>query len=255
MTLAEKIIDTIYAGIPRIQPDKKTTKQVKLIAHRGAHDQKEGIIENTLGAFENARKLGCWGIELDVQTTQDKEFIVHHDPTLKRLWGIDKAIANLSFKEVRSLVPEIQSLREVIKRYSPSMKLFIELKKPFNAEEKLISILEPMQPCKDYYLLTLDESIFASMKYIDRRAMLLVAVFNNTKDYCQRCLEKGYGGVLGHYLLLTQHICQNLWAAGRYVGTGFIDSRSVLYREINRDIPWLFTNNSKKMMSILKSLN
>lgn len=56
------------------------------IAHRGLHDKDKGIIENSRAAFEAAITRG-FGIECDLQMTEDGEAVVFHDPELKRLTG------------------------------------------------------------------------------------------------------------------------------------------------------------------------
>ncbi|MDN5864907.1 MAG: hypothetical protein L0I62_06785 [Gammaproteobacteria bacterium] len=52
---------------------------MKLIAHRGGSGLR---VENTLGAFAHAIKLGAAGAELDVHLSRDGEVVVHHDDVL-----------------------------------------------------------------------------------------------------------------------------------------------------------------------------
>jgi glycerophosphoryl diester phosphodiesterase len=52
---------------------------MKIIAHRGGAGYRP---ENTLSAFENALKLGCYGAELDVHLTKDRKVVVHHNSSL-----------------------------------------------------------------------------------------------------------------------------------------------------------------------------
>lgn len=47
-----------------------------VIAHRGASAYEP---ENSLAAFRAAREMGADGVELDVQTTADGGFVIHHD--------------------------------------------------------------------------------------------------------------------------------------------------------------------------------
>src|SRR5215208_2222472 len=54
------------------------------IAHRGLHDAKRGIIENTRSAFA-AAMASNYAIECDVQLAADGEAVVFHDDTLDRL--------------------------------------------------------------------------------------------------------------------------------------------------------------------------
>jgi glycerophosphoryl diester phosphodiesterase len=51
------------------------------IAHRGARAYAP---ENTLAAFEKAKRLGCQMFEIDVHQAKDGELIVHHDDQLTR---------------------------------------------------------------------------------------------------------------------------------------------------------------------------
>ncbi|HYZ44756.1 MAG TPA: glycerophosphodiester phosphodiesterase family protein, partial [Xanthobacteraceae bacterium] len=54
------------------------------LAHRGLHDDAQGIIENTMSAFA-AAVAGHYGIECDLQISGDGEAMVHHDDALGRL--------------------------------------------------------------------------------------------------------------------------------------------------------------------------
>jgi glycerophosphoryl diester phosphodiesterase len=222
-----------------------------LIAHRGAHNSKQGIRENTLKAFEMAKNVGCWGIEFDLRLTADKVLVVHHDATLNRLWGHKEAIADLNFNELRSLVPEVPSLEEVVQAYAHKLHLFIELKIPLEDERILVRALEDLSPEKDYHLLTLNSMIFHSLSQIPKSALLLVASSHNIGAFCTLSLEENYGGVLGHYLLLRTKTINKLNAAQKIVGVGLVDSKYSLYRELNRGIHWLFTNCAADMQFLL----
>jgi glycerophosphoryl diester phosphodiesterase len=50
--------------------------------HRGSPDPTGGVRENTLEAFDRARRLGADGVELDVRMTADGALAVHHDPVI-----------------------------------------------------------------------------------------------------------------------------------------------------------------------------
>ena len=57
-------------------------------AHRGLHNEAEGIPENSMGAFARAVAEG-YGIELDVHLSRDGEAVVFHDDNLRRMCGVD----------------------------------------------------------------------------------------------------------------------------------------------------------------------
>lgn len=52
---------------------------IEVIAHRGASAD---ALENSLAAFRRAGALGADGIELDIHSTLDGAFVVHHDPAV-----------------------------------------------------------------------------------------------------------------------------------------------------------------------------
>lgn len=248
----DEIVNAFIAKLPRKRPCAARLSEACLIAHRGAHDEQSGIIENTEKAFDRALALDCWGIELDVQLTADQVLVVHHDPTLLRLWGKNQAIKDLSFKQLRANVPDIPTLDEIINRYGKRLHLFIELKVPITIESSLLTSLKPLTAGIDYHVLSLDESLFDNLSKLPKNALLLVAEHMNVKTFCKLSVAKQYGGVLGHYLLLTNKKITSVRQAHQHIGVGFIDSEYSLYRELNRGITWLFTNKAEAVSHCLK---
>ncbi|MBS0239865.1 MAG: glycerophosphodiester phosphodiesterase [Proteobacteria bacterium] len=72
------------------------------IAHRGLHDAKRGIIENTGHAFEAAINAG-YGIECDVRPIKGGIPVVFHDETLNRLVDGRGPLAAVRERDLRSL--------------------------------------------------------------------------------------------------------------------------------------------------------
>ena len=63
------------------------------IAHRGDPVRHR---ENTLAAFRAAVEAGAGMVELDVRRTADGAAVVVHDPTLERLWGLRRRVADVT---------------------------------------------------------------------------------------------------------------------------------------------------------------
>lgn len=250
----QQLIDTYFAYVPRPVPQSIKEGEVRLMAHRGAHDHEIRVFENTHEAFQRAMSLGCHGIELDVHASADGVLVVNHDPSLKRLWGHDVAIRSRTFHELRSLVPQLPSLAEVVDRYGKKMHLFIELKAPFTAIASLTETLKELTPSVDYHLICLDETTLPTLTAFPKASLLLVPEHHNVKKFCQLSLEQHYGGVLGHYLLLQNKQIKQLRAANQLVGVGFVDSKYSLYRELNRGMYLLFTNKAETIARCLQKL-
>jgi glycerophosphoryl diester phosphodiesterase len=59
--------------------------------------------ENTVAAFDLAIDGGAHGVELDVRAARGGDLVVFHDPTLVRMAGDARAIAQTSLAELRQL--------------------------------------------------------------------------------------------------------------------------------------------------------
>lgn len=109
---------------------------MKIYAHRGVSAR---FPENTMPAFEEAVRIGCDGIELDVQLTRDGEVIVLHDEMLDRTTTGTGFVGSRTLEEVKSLDASkgkagfskvcIPTLREVLSLLrDTNLLLNIELK-------------------------------------------------------------------------------------------------------------------------------
>ena len=72
----------------------------KVFAHRGASGYAP---ENTLAAFDLARRLGADGVELDLQMTKDGELVVIHDETVDRTTDGSGWVKDLTCREIKAL--------------------------------------------------------------------------------------------------------------------------------------------------------
>lgn len=115
----------------RKHPDRELLKGLR-IAHRGLHDIKKGIPENSISAHIEAVKKG-YAIENDIHITADGEVVVFHDDTLKRVCGVDLKIEELTLSEIKkfSLLgtdEKIPTLKEVLDVVDGKVPLLIEFK-------------------------------------------------------------------------------------------------------------------------------
>ena len=66
------------------------------IAHRGLHDARRGVIENTASAFAAAIS-GSYGIETDLQISADGVFVLDHGPPVQNVRpAADKLLASMA---------------------------------------------------------------------------------------------------------------------------------------------------------------
>lgn len=102
------------------------------LAHRGLHDRKAGIVENSPSAFRAAIAAG-YGIELDIQMSADQRAMVFHDDDLDRLTYETGPIrtrvaADLRTIRLKDSTDTIPTLAEVLKLVAGQVPLLIEIK-------------------------------------------------------------------------------------------------------------------------------
>ncbi len=247
------LVDGIAALIPRPRPDLDRLRNCKIISHRGEHDN-HGTYENTLAAFAAAREAGVWGIEFDLRWTADLVPVVVHDACGTRVFGEPGQIAELTFGELRRRMPLVPSLADVVDAHGGAMHLMIEIKdapypEPDSQKALLEQILSDLAPVRDYHFLSLDESLFRHVDFAPPESWLPVAE-TNVSELSQWSLDHGSGGLTGHYLLLNNAVRDRHTAAGQQIGTGHLGSRNALFREINRGVEWIFSNNAVAMQQL-----
>jgi glycerophosphoryl diester phosphodiesterase len=243
--LLQKLADTIMRHIPRTPPPPERLADCRIVAHRGAHNNPT-IVENTLPAFDRAYEAGVWGIEFDVRWTADGQPVVAHDADLKRLFNLPVFISRLSRDALKTCCPAIPDLGTVVDRYGGRLHLMVELKtetvpEPAVQERVLLKTFSGLLPCRDYHFMSLEPEAFDRFPGLPRKALLPIS-FGRLNSFSNWTLQKGYGGVTGHYLLVTRRIMARHHRRQQRVGTGFIASPPILYREVNRGVDWLFSD-------------
>jgi len=246
-------VDKTTALIPRRVPDRQALERCRIISHRGEHDN-TNVMENTLQAYDIATAAGVWGIEADIRWTADLVPVICHDTSPARVFGIATAVSDLSFAQLRAQVPLIPTLQEVIDAFGGNTHLMLELKaepRPQQAGQREIlqTLLAPLAPARDYHILALDPALFEQVDFLPKNCLFPVAQ-TNVALLSRLSIERAYGGLGGHYLLLTDRLRQCHEAAGQRLGTGFPGSKNCLFRELNRGIEWIFSNNAVEMQSV-----
>lgn len=99
-------------------------------AHRGLHNDERA--ENSISAFRAAVEAG-YGIELDVRLSRDGELVVFHDPTLKRMTGIEGKVIDYTKDELATFKlggteDTVPTFAEVLKIVDGKVPLLVEIK-------------------------------------------------------------------------------------------------------------------------------
>lgn len=123
----------LFMIMPRLRRPAalKELKQYRY-AHRGLHNIKKGVPENSLLAFELAVQQG-YGIELDIHLSLDGKLVVEHDDTLQRTCGDPRVIEQCNWQDLKGLRLEgtdqhLPLLEEVFALVNGKVPLLIEAK-------------------------------------------------------------------------------------------------------------------------------
>jgi glycerophosphoryl diester phosphodiesterase len=111
------------------------------IAHRGLHDWRARVVENTLGACRAAVE-GNYAIECDLQLTADGEAVLFHDDTLDRVMQETGPVKAFTVAELKRMVyrhsgEQIPTLRELLGLVDGKVPLVIELKPQWDGDMTL----------------------------------------------------------------------------------------------------------------------
>ncbi|MBQ7203044.1 MAG: hypothetical protein IJS03_03385 [Eubacterium sp.] len=129
-----------------------TKEDVKLIGHRGF---RAVAPENTLPAYEEAGKAGFYGAECDTYRTKDGVWVVHHDPVLYRMMGVNRFIEDCTYDELMNYsytnghnidkypdlkITTLEEYYEVCKKYGMQAIVEIKYTHSLNHLDELIDI-------------------------------------------------------------------------------------------------------------------
>ena len=113
---------------------------IRPIAHRGLHNAKKGIVENTLPAFAAAISKN-YGIECDLRPSAGGLPVVFHDETLQRLTTSKGRVADLdaaALKRVKHKVggAGIATFAEMLTAVDGAVPLLVEIKSELELPER-----------------------------------------------------------------------------------------------------------------------
>jgi glycerophosphoryl diester phosphodiesterase len=159
------------------------------IAHRGLHDEKKGIVENTEAAFAAAIKHD-YAIECDIQLTEDGEAVVFHDEELKRVTEskglvIEHTVSQLKKLKYRQSKAYMQTLTELLEQVDGSVPLVIEIKTIWDGGRALtLRALENLRSYKGpYALMSFDPGAVALLAEVSPHTVRGMTADRGVDDY------------------------------------------------------------------------
>ena len=115
--------------------------------------------------------------------------------------------------------------------------------------KNLFSVLEPS---KDFHFISLKPQMLEKINFLKNTAKILVAEFN-VNELSRIALEKNYAGFAGHYMLIGKKVIREHLKSGQNIGVGYPRSKNSLFRELNRSVEWIFSNDAVSLNKIFQT--
>jgi len=135
------------------------------IGHRGA---KSYETENTLESYQKAIELGVNAIELDIRISKDLKVVISHDDNLKKIFGKDVRLQEVTLKELKELTANrMITLEEALSFIDKKVeKILVEVKEK-GYEKKLLDIIRKVKLIDRVILISFHEEALMHIRKLD----------------------------------------------------------------------------------------
>jgi len=225
----------------------------KVIAHRGSGI---GPFENTLQGMQMAIAWGADGIECDVQSSQDGELVVFHDPALDRLTNGSGLVAEHTLEELKRLHvgegEKIPTLTEVLTLLKSQPQFIINLDVKVQGIE--VKILKEIQSQN-----ILDRTLVSSfITQVLRKIRELNADIEtgwiygyNYENPVKEAKKIGCTALHPRLDLVSKELRQVSQRQGLMLNPWSINSEVDMRRFIELGVDWIITDNPARLLRIL----
>ena len=224
--------------------------------HRG--NSKE-FIENSFEAFNSVVEMGYKYIETDLRMTLDRQVIAFHDLDLKRLFGIDVQVKDLTFNEIANLFREENSklltLEDALKSF-PETKFNIDLKENKVTKDSIdiVSNLDAFHrvcfasfnSSRTMEVLNFNQSAFVSMGLKDVAKFKFFKMHNKNIKFLQIPLV--WNGIK----VVTKNLINKAQDKGLLVHVWTINDRKTINNLIDLGVNGIVTDEPELLMEIMK---
>jgi glycerophosphoryl diester phosphodiesterase len=229
------------------------------LSHRG---NSKKFIENSFEAFNSVVQMGFKYIETDLRMTLDKEVITFHDVDLKRLFGIDVQVNDLTFNEIAKLFKEknctLLTLEDALKSF-PSINFNIDLKdnKVTKDSINIVSNLNAFhRVCfasfdsnRTKEVLNFNKNAFVSMGLKDVAKFKFFKIHNKNIKFMQIPLV--WNGIN----VLTKKLIRKAHEKGLLVHVWTINDKKTMNDLINIGVNGIVTDEPKLLIEVMKNKN
>ena len=210
-----------------------------LLGHRGARAT-PSIPENTIASFDRALQHGCDGFEFDVRQTKDAAALLCHD---SKSGDIEIARA------IRSDIPHLAVLEEVLERYVKSAFLDIELKVP-GLEESVLATLRQHSPKQGFVVSSFFPEILLQLRARDPEIPL--GLIADRQAQLSRWRELPVQYVIPHYKLATPQLIEAVQAAQRKIFVWTVNEKEAMLQFAAWGVDAIISDDTELLVRTLR---
>lgn len=219
-------------------------------AHRGLHDNQSSAPENSMKAFRKAVEEG-YGIELDVQLTQDGIPVIFHDFTLERMCSVPGKVKQMTYSQLQQLhlldtEEKIPTLEEFLHMVDGQVPLIVELKEEWTDLSLCPAVQKQLSEYKGVYCI---ESFNPLVLLWYRRYCKKVMRGQLSTDFRR---DGGYKNIF--YLFLT-HLLTNWLTAPDFIAYNCLfkeEPARRICRKLYKNLAVAWTVKSQDQLESLK---
>ncbi|CAI6082784.1 glycerophosphodiester phosphodiesterase [Cohnella sp. JJ-181] len=230
---------------------------VLIAAHRGdAADAPENSLQSVVSAIDK----GMTAVELDVQLTKDGVVVLHHDPNLRRMAGVNARVSELTYAQVSALdigedengeLVRIPTLGEVLDTAHGRIKLLIDLK-PYGAGEALarevVRLIQESDMAQEAYIQSFDGDALRYIRSLDPDIKIGRILYFALGDLS--ALDVDFYTI--EQVMLTKQLVKQAHAGGREVWVWTVNDRRDLKEVLKFQIDGIITDNPVTAQSMVE---
>lgn len=229
----------------------------KTISHRGVTDGNG--VQNTIAALEETAKLKPDYVEIDLQETGDRQFVVMHDQNLSNLAGVDGTTHDFSLAELTKMTvsengytTSMSSFDDYLaKAEQLQQKLLIELKTNKEDSPEMVKTFltnyGQQIKARGHLIQSLDYRVIEQVKRFDNKLpAYFVLPYNSIYP---RTRADGY---VMEYSSLTQSFVNKVWRQGKQTFAWTANDADTVEKLLTMEVDGIITDRLEETQRVLK---
>ncbi|MCL4373173.1 glycerophosphodiester phosphodiesterase [Candidatus Parvarchaeota archaeon] len=231
--------------------------------HRGAAIEAP---ENTLPSFKLAKKLGVYGVEMDLHTSKDGELIVMHDETLDRTTNGSGLIHLHTIEEIKRLDAgfkfgkrwkgtRVSTLREVFEGLG-RINYYLEIKQSSKIypgiEEKMLNLISEFNLKNNVQIISFDFDSLEIVRELDKTIITGLLYTGKSSWFIDIAKTLKINFLQPSFNLIYQEDIEIARKNGFKVAAWTVDTVEEIKRAIDLKVDSITSNNPRLVLRMLK---